>query len=481
MRRFIYAFLILLSVILSACSVTQADNIDSNVSTNTTETETAAETLPDNLPDMDFNGYSFQLLTRECCASHAKGLYAEADSGDVIETAVYTRNRKVEERFNITIEPPILDCDAMPVKLTDAIIAGDKICDVAVVHFRYLGSMVVSGYLADLTGVEYLDFDKVWWATGIINNYSAYGRYFAIQGCLDIDNITDLGALYFNKGLLENVSPGTDLYGMVNNGEWTIDELTALVEKGGADLNGDGAYSYEEDQTAYASYAGFSSLYQYAMDQPTTERDSDGVPKLVINTDKMVNIAEKVYNMSKGFSYTYVDEAVPDTIFANGNTLFYVNTLASAINSAFRSMDADYGIIPLPKYNAEQESYYSHANAHSSLIGVPITNTELDRTGIILEALVAEGYKTIRPVLYENALSVKGVRDEESIKMIDIIFEGRTSDFADIYDEWGLAYNLDHLVRGNIPAFSSYYASQSTIELKKLETAIEFYAEAAKQ
>ncbi len=479
MKRFISVVLLFLMVFFTACSGNTADITAESTASDTAQTETEAETISDNLPEKDFEGSSFQFLTRECCPSHSKGLYAEEDSGDVIETAVYTRNRIVEERFNIAIEEPILDCDAMPQKLVNAILAVDKICDAATVHFRYLGSMVVSGYLADLTDVEYLDFDKVWWATDMIKNYNAYGRNFAIQGCLDIDNITDLGAIYFNKGLLENVSPGTDIYSMVTNGEWTIDELIVLVEKGGADLNGDGNYSFEEDQNAYVSYAGFSSLYQYAMDQPTTERNSEGVPELVINTEKMVNIADKVYYMSKGLSYTYVVDAVPENIFTNGNTLFYIATLSSAINSAMRSMDADYGIIPLPKYNTEQENYYSHANAHSSLIGVPITNNDLDYTGIILEAMVAEGYKTVRPMLYENALSVKGVRDEESIEMIDIIFEGRTSDFADIYDEWGLAYNLDHLVRGNIKSFTTYYASQSKIEQRLLDKAIEFYAQAA--
>lgn len=479
MKRFISVLLFLLMVFFTACSGDTPEKTAESTAGDTAAAETEAEMISDNLPEKDFAGSSFQFLTRECCPSHSKGLYAEENSGDVIETAVYTRNRLIEERFNITIRSPLTDSDAMPQKLVDSILAVDKICDAATVHFRYLGSMVVSGYLADLTDAEYLDFDKVWWATDMIKNYNAYGRIFAIQGCLDIDNITDLGAIYFNKGLLENTSPGTDLYGMVANGEWTIDELTLLVEKGGADLNGDGTYSFESDQNAYVSYAGFSSLYQYASDQPTTERDADGVPQLVINSEKMVNIAEKVYYMSKGLNYTYVVDSVPEDIFTNRNTLFYIATLSSAINSALRSMDADYGIVPLPKYNTEQEKYYSHANAHSSLIGVPITNNDLEYTGIILEAMVAEGYKTIRPVMYENALAVKGVRDEESIGMIDLIVSGRTSDFADIYDEWGLAYNLDHLVRGNIKSFTTYYAAQSKIEQKLLDKAIEFYAQAA--
>lgn len=478
MKRFLSATLILLFLFTAACSAPAADETETAAVTDAV-TETEAETLSDELPEADFEGRSFRFLTRECCVSHSKGLYAEENSGDVIETAVYTRNRAVEERFNITIEVPVTDSDAMPQKLVNAILAVDNLCEAATVHFRYLGSMVVSGYLADLTGAEHLHFDKIWWATDMIANYNAYGRVFAIQGCLDIDNITDLGAIYFNKGLLENTSPGTDLYDLVASGEWTIDELTVLVERGGADLNGDGAYQFEADQNAYVSYAGFSSLYQYAMDQPTTERNEEGVPELVINTEKMLNIADKVYYMSKGPGFNYVVDSVPENIFTNGNTLFYVATLSSAINAALRSMDADYGIVPLPKYDDAQERYYSHANAHSSLIGVPITNSDPEYTGIILEALVAGGYKTIRPVLYENALSVKGVRDEESIGMIDIIVGGRTSDFADIYDEWGLAYTLDHLVRGNIKSFTTYYASQSKIEQRLLDKAIEFYAQAA--
>lgn len=477
MKRLVSMLLISL-LLMAACSSNTSDENKESAPSDTTAAVTEAETLSDELPDRDFEGAAFQFLTRECC-THSKGLFANENSGDTVENAVYTRNRLVEERFNITIAEPVLDTDAMPEKLVNAIMSGDGTYDAAVVHFRYLGSMVVSGYLADLTDVEYLDFDKIWWATDIIHNYNAYGRYFAIQGSIDIDNLTDLGALYFNKGLLENTSPGTDLYAMAANGEWTMDELTGLVEKGGADLNGDGVYSFETDQNAYVSYAGFSSLYQYAMDQPTTVRDSEGVPEIAINTEKMVNIADKVYFLSKGLSYTHVVESAPPEIFTNGRTLFYAATLSAAINASLRAMDADYGIVPFPKYDTAQERYFSHASAHSALIGVPVTNTELEYTGIILEAMVAEGYKTIRPVLYENALAVKGVRDEESIEMIDIIFAGRTSDFADIHDEWGLAYILDHLVRGNIKSFASYFASQSKMEQKLLDKVIEFYAQAA--
>lgn len=438
--------------------------------------ETGDTALADNLPEADYEGASFRTLTRRCCPSHKSGLYTEEDSGDVIENAVYTRNRMVEERFNITVEEPLTDSDAMPERLVNAILAVDDIADAATIHFRYLGSMAVSGYLAELSTVPYFDFDRIWWATDMIDNYSAYGRVYILQGCLDIDNITDLGALYFNKTLLENTSPGTDLYAMTANGEWTIDEMTTLVERGGADLDGDGIYSHETDQTAYAGYAGHSSLYQYAMNQPTTERDENGVLQLVINTEKMVDIADKIYYMSKGCANTYIFDAVPETIFTDGNTLFYINTLNSAINAGLRAMDADYGIVPLPKYNTEQDRYYSHAMAHSSLIGVPVTNNNLEFTAVILEAMTAEGYKTVRPALYKNALTVKGVRDEESIEMIDIILAGRTSDFADIYDEWGLAYSLDHLVRGNASSFATYYAAQSVMEQRLLDKALEFYA-----
>jgi len=54
--------------------------------------------------------------------------------------------------------------------------------------------------------------------------------------------------------------------------------------------------------------------------------------------------------------------------------------------SLFRGSDLKYGILPEPKYTEDQDRYYCVSpNGHALLI--PYTNTDPERTGVVLEAM----------------------------------------------------------------------------------------------
>ena len=62
---------------------------------------------------------------------------------------------------------------------------------------------------------------------------------------------------------------------------------------------------------------------------------------------------------------------------------------------------------------------------------VPITNSDLDMTGTILEALHCVSYETVIPAYYEISLKTKYSRDVESAAMLDLIFRSRVIDIGD--------------------------------------------------
>ncbi|MBQ3126179.1 MAG: hypothetical protein IJC15_03840, partial [Clostridia bacterium] len=91
-------------------------------------------------------------------------------------------------------------------------------------------------------------------------------------------------------------------------------------------------------------------------------------------------------------------------------------------------------IIPYPKYDEAQESYYSLVQDTASTTMIPITNSQIEATCAVLEAMSAENYRTVIPQYYEVALKVKYARDSQSSQMIDIIHDTAMTDF-------GYAYN----------------------------------------
>ena len=104
-------YLILSLLLLSGTFASCGSNDDAEVtqSSETTVTEeTAAETevLTDGLPEVDMNGFEFSVYNNSMLKmtwTNTK-LDAEEMDGDVLNNAIYNRNRSVEERFNCTIK-----------------------------------------------------------------------------------------------------------------------------------------------------------------------------------------------------------------------------------------------------------------------------------------------------------------------------------------------------------------------------------------
>jgi len=97
-------------------------------------------------------------------------------------------------------------------------------------------------------------------------------------------------------------------------------------------------------------------------------------------------------------------------------------------------MEANFGILPLPKFDEDQKNYYSVVNPYTGvMLGVPKSASELERVSIILEAMCAESKYTLQPAYYDIVLQRKYTRDEESSEMLDIIFNSRVYDIGSVY------------------------------------------------
>jgi len=60
-----------------------------------------------------------------------------------------------------------------------------------------------------------------------------------------------------------------------------------------------------------------------------------------------------------------------------------------------------------------------------------VTNTNLERTGAVIEALASESLDTVVTAYYDHAVTGKYTRDDESIEMIEIIMDNRIFDYGD--------------------------------------------------
>jgi hypothetical protein len=99
---------------------------------------------------------------------------------------------------------------------------------------------------------------------------------------------------------------------------------------------------------------------------------------------------------------------------------------------------------------------------------------DTERTGVIIECLNAESYRTCVPAMYDIVLTEKFSRDEMSVKMLDLILDGRTQNFGYVYEgSTGMQWALTNLMKSNSTDFTSYYSKREKQAVKYYNQIVE--------
>lgn len=487
---------------LAACG--GKDTTGAEVTTAAGET-TAAETAPldplearklisDDLGEYDFDGYEFRVVVDfGSAAGSEKGkaemLVMDEATGDVIEDAIYERNRDVSERFNCKIviakEDGYSNCTSW---MQNTVSAGEDAFDLASMHVVQLGGIGAAGYFTNWYDVDNVNFDKPWWSSSNKDVLTVNGVCFIAVGDYALTAMTQTYCIFYNKKLAADFEIG-DVYGIVRDGDWTIDRIVEMTRDIYVDVNGDGKKD-DGDNYGYVSntYSNINA-YLWSFNNPIFIRDGDDL-KFVYKTEKIPAIVEKLCNTFNDHNgiYTNPNFTGPNNsshhlgreLFRNSQAVF-ANGLISYSLLHFRELQDEYGIIPYPKWDDAQEEYYTMSDGNHMAMCMPVTIQDFERSGAIIEALCAESYKRVHPAYYDVALKVKAVRDEESIEMLDLVVGSCVYDFGYVYDFWkGCSFFLQTLVKDNNTNFESYWASKETAVMAHYDKVIQAFMEYGK-
>ena len=208
-------------------------------------------------------------------------------------------------------------------------------------------------------------------------------------------------------------------------------------------------------------------------------KNADGGLELCYYNERNVEIYETFFSLLKDDS-CFIEESRDDyqslrrEMFFEGRALMMDGNLNET--SYFRDMKDDFGIVPWPKFDSTCEGYAANVDAGENMYIVPITSSDTERTSIILEALSAEGYRTVIPAYYEVALQTKYTRDDISVRMIDIIKESRVFDIGYYFGELG-AFSFAGRSLYDYPDqnFASFYAKNEPSVSAQIKSVNENY------
>ena len=424
------------------------------------------------IPQADLEGYNFRILSRK---GMVKDQYIEEETGDIINDAIYRRNETVKALLNCDITS-IESSESNASDALNIILAGDDQFDVIFPHTRVAFSYAVQDAVLDYRTIDTINLQSEWWSQDIVESCTVNGHLYVLDGDISTHSLTYAFCMFFNKRIFDEL--GVEYpYQLALDGEWTFDEFAKLVKMGSKDLNGDGLLKPEDDQFGYYSWNWFGPInVLYTGGQRIYKNNSRGVPELTLNSPKTVEIFSKYFGLTDTddvhlFIQQSNESDPAGNLFTEGRAMFADKGLGNA--KSMRNMNDDFGILPWPKFTKEDE-YATVVNGHASLMVVPITVPDANKTGMVIEALAAVGHDEVIPAFYEVSLKTKFSRDAESEEMIDIVKNSIIYDLG--YASGGTFQSVGHdLSRMNNPDFASYYASNESRAITSLNDFIKSY------
>jgi hypothetical protein len=482
LKRYI-ALLVLLAITIAAAFACAADagSAAETTMSDSAETDTDAR-MESGLPATDLQGFIVTFIGKapDSGAFGVRDVAVEEETGDAFNDTVYRRNAIIEEKYNCSIEfvpsPDLAVCN----HVKPSVLANDDYYDVVYDGLQPVIVLAEEDTLIDLYSLDYFDFSKPWWDSSACKELSICGKLYTTYGEHMIGPKSGLYCLFFNKKLAADYNLG-DLYSYVRDNKWTMDTFASLSKQGKSDIDGDGKWTVA-DQYGHVTegYSGYT--FMIAQGYKIASKDESDMPVLTAVDDSVYSLVSKMQQvLGDPDITTYVEQpsGAADIwvdfwrdCFVSNKILFREGAMHDA--PTLRDMDTDFGILPMPKYNEEQERYY-HTNSvyNAAMMCIPVSASDPASVSFIVEAMAYESLYMLNPVYYEVVLQGKTFRDTESEEMLDIIFASKTFDIGAAFNWGGLQGVFTSVCYSVNNNFASRYAAIEKSVAADMEKTIE--------
>ena len=329
---------------------------------------------------------------------------------EALSAAIAERNETIERLYNCTIEY---------VRRIDSVISEAEPAAIALFSFDAYSKTGNGYYNLATIGI---DFSNPWWDRSYIDEMTVDGYLYSITGAFSLSVYDATRALYFNRDIL-NDAPAlaeTDVYSLVESGEWTADEFIRLIKLSASDAY----YGITGADSAIASfYFGVGGDYLIKSDDAAGNTSFSSYGAIYEATFDTV---AKIFSSEQA---KILDGVSASELFKEGKTLFVSGSVAQMQDFA----GMNFGVLPYPLYNREQMAavgFQSIVDSGFYYITVPKSlNYDPAIISAFLEVYAFHSQYIVFPE-YESLLKYTYLKDDKDRNMLDIIFAGRTYDIA---------------------------------------------------
>ena len=298
---------------------------------------------------------------------------------------------------------------------------------------------------------------------------------YSAVGSLSLDLINNSNCMIFNLKVLNDFKLESP-FKLVDDKQWTIDKVISMVKTVTSDLNSDGVFDADHDRIGsnYWMQSGRGLLTGFGVKYAT--KTSDGAYEYSFYNDTFVEKFNKAYdylNNTAGVVYELGDAL-------NGilsDRVLFLNDPLTRLSS-LRDMDSDYGVVPYPMYDEAQGQYYTY-NYGTYYAAVLNTSRAPEMSAVILEALNAESYHTVKDTYFVETLKIRYGRDEvaDNPRMLDLIIDSIYFDFTFVNEASTnhIAQFFSNMICFKDPNLQSQYEANAAGFQSALDTLFETY------
>ncbi len=402
----------------------------------------------DKLDGLNFEGKELRILGCSSSIYKELNLAAEDMNKNELSRALYTRDMTVKARLNVNPVYQQISMDELAGEA--AALEAQGGVDLYAPYSRLSATLMMEGYTRNLLDVNYLDFTAPWWTQNLLNKVTIYDKMYVASGDISPSLFAQTFMICFNKTLFEEVAAdelsqydAESLYEMVEEGTWTIDALLEFAK--GVGLSADDSKDSSDSFGLVCDPINVDSFYQ-AMGLKVLEYNPDSSVKVSedLYSQKAHGVIEKLntfFDTPDGLAPSYYDGPLGErgavvATFQNGTALFIVDCVVSVPSHLEAGVDV--GILPMPKYNTDQERYNDISGFGYLVWSISRSVTDkLDACGAFMECMASESHRTVAPALFEDVYKGQASSSSDDYKMWETIRQSVYVEggglFADIF------------------------------------------------
>ncbi|MBQ9781012.1 MAG: hypothetical protein IJW00_08715 [Clostridia bacterium] len=420
------ALLLVASMLLGfvACGEGEVDPVSTDApSTDGDQVDTEGETQYD--PDIEVKNYDADFNVVIGGTFDKQYYFVEAGEGDAMSDSVYERQLKIKDHIGVDfVLQDAGDWLAYSGNVKRVVSSGgDDYQLVMTPVYQGITDLITSNSLYDFADLPTVNIEAPYWHSSLMEEIKVDDRYLLGYNdfCLSLVN-----CITFNKKLREDYRLDNP-YDLVRNKEWTLDTFFAMASTVSSNT-GDAAWGPED--TFGLTGWGWVQLIDFvtASNLKIVDKDENGDFYVAYedNSEKMLNLIDKIYKMYNA-EWSWMWESYYDASdvvsITTGRALFYLTSSPALI--PLKGEDVDFGVLPYPMYDKNQENY--RTLNWNGMLGVPASIKNPEMVGDALELLNYYA-EPVKEAFYENLLGSKVAQSPDDVDMLDIIWDTQVSD-----------------------------------------------------